>query len=210
MIFRGKFYWSRKYEKSITIESLKRRIEKRRIIKRIENDDLFFIQTFKKHLIKLEELGFDATYRLPKEATDDLVLIYEGSFSIRIERNFRCEVIMLFSPMYPIGFKRWNRMSFQEMVYFFSNGSTNINPLFYGMTRYYQSDYDSKIKLICKTFFDYYPQIHEIMTHPDYPAIIKDIRQRNSVLYREGGGVIGFMDLPSQLLFLPHIHYFIN
>ncbi len=41
-------------KKSITIESLKRRIEKRRLIKRIENDDLFFIQTFKKHLIKLE------------------------------------------------------------------------------------------------------------------------------------------------------------
>lgn len=144
--------------------------------KRLEADNQLFINAFRKHLMGLEKMGFVMTYQVPKNATDDLVLSYKGSFWIRITRNCRDDVAMLITPTNSKGFQKSKSIHFIEIVYFLSNGEVDINPLFCGLRMYYQSAYDSKIKLICKTFFDYFPQINEIMTHPDYLVNLKEMR----------------------------------
>ena len=157
----------------------------------IDVDNHLFVNTFKEHLRDLEEWGYSVKCLYPKEDSDDLVLSYDGKFRIEVIRNRRADMDIFISPNFDVNYPKKDRIAFYDLVCFLSDGKDYIVPIYYGIFRC-QSAYDSKIGDLCKKFFEYYNQIEEIMTKPNYQTVHKDISKRVDILWSELRGSVKY------------------
>lgn len=140
-----------------------------------EDDNRLFALSFERCLNSLVEKGFKRSLTFPEENDGILLLRYEGTFVIDIERDERLDVgVCCYSPEddKPLSIKR---IGLSRLIFMITDCEENI--LHLSLDFWDPWNYVKSAELVCDKFFDYYCKIEWFMKEENLAFLYKRIKE---------------------------------